>query len=359
MRDNNTKDRADFISDTVFWGIMTGFWFRKSLFTCIGNFSLKESLWIFVSLTAGFVLLGTLVDLEHDRNDRSISRNLLGGLGIYQVLSYYPLQRKFILPVLAGAAFCFAVSVLMTFWLGAGKETGLGAGRKVLASLKAFRTIIGAAGGLVLVCIIVTSLCRAGLYSPSVKAADSSVLQDQTIEKQMETLVRLEEDTWQTLSLEEKLDALQTIANIERRYLGIPHEINVAAEYLEESHAAQYEERQHRIVINIDHLREGTAWDNVDTLTHEARHCYQHCLTEAYESADRDLKSLRIFKEARTYMEEFSSYKDGDQDYEGYYNQACETDARDYAESAAYEYMSRVYAYIYEQEETEGFAYTD
>lgn len=58
-------------------------------------------------------------------------------------------------------------------------------------------------------------------------------------------------------------------------------------------------------------------------------------------------------------MEEFSSYKDGDQDYEGYYNQACETDARDYAESAAYEYMSRVYAYIYEQEETEGFTDTD
>ena len=45
------------------------------------------------------------------------------------------------------------------------------------------------------------------------------------------------------------------------------------------------------------------------------------------------------------YAENFSNYYDGDDDYEKYYNQACEEDARDYVEEGVEDYMRKIEEY--------------
>ena len=49
----------------------------------------------------------------------------------------------------------------------------------------------------------------------------------------MDTILLLQEDEWEKLSAQERLDVLQTVANIEQRYLGLPNELNVGVANLD------------------------------------------------------------------------------------------------------------------------------
>ena len=84
----------------------------------------------------------------------------------------------------------------------------------------------------------------------------------------------------------------------------------------------------------------------LNTCLHEAFHSYQYRLIDAYNSTDEDVKSLRMYKRAVSYIEEFSNYIDGNKDFNGYYEQLCETDARNYAEDAVEDYYNKIYKYL-------------
>ena len=56
---------------------------------------------------------------------------------------------------------------------------------------------------------------------------------------------------WEKLSAQERLDVLQTVVNTERRYLGIPHELNVGVANLGEHTLGHYIEGTHEIIISL------------------------------------------------------------------------------------------------------------
>lgn len=184
------------------------------------------------------------------------------------------------------------------------------------------------------------------LFKATVRATAGDTKEVQTISNNMKTILMLQEDEWIKLSTQEKLNVIQTVANIESYYLGLPNELNVGVVNLPEYTLAEYSDSTHTIYINLTHLENDQAQDILDSCCHEAFHAYQHRLVDAYNAAPDNTKNLRIYNKAALYVDEFNNYVDGDEDFYTYYLQECESDAREYAEKAVEDYMSRIYEYL-------------
>lgn len=177
------------------------------------------------------------------------------------------------------------------------------------------------------------------LLKSNVRATAENTKQEQTISNNIETILRLQESGWVKLSTQEKLDVIQTVANIEAHYLGLPNELNVGAANLSEYTLAAYSDPIHTVYINLTHLENDQATDILDSCCHEAYHAYQHRLVDTYNFAPKRSKSLRVYKKAALYVDEFNNYVDGYEDFCSYYFQECESDAREYAEEAVEDYL--------------------
>lgn len=141
-------------------------------------------------------------------------------------------------------------------------------------------------------------------------AGHKNNLSEQTIANNMDTILLLQEDEWEKLSAQERLDVLQAVANIEQRYLGLPNELNVGVANLDADILGYYTDKTHEIIVSADSLLYDSPWEVLDTICHEAYHSYQYRLVEALNGADENSKNLRIFRKAYTYADEFTSYKD-------------------------------------------------
>lgn len=190
--------------------------------------------------------------------------------------------------------------------------------------------------------------------SLSISFFKEKTVPEQTIKKNMDTVLLLLEENWKGLTLEERLRVMQVISDIEAHYLGLPYEITVEPQQMEETMKGYYSETIKKIRINEEYLKICTASEALWICCHEMYHCYQYRLVEAYEDADRDLKNLRLYRESVLYQEEFHNYIYGQENYEAYYNQHCEKDARTYAEEAVFDYYRRILEYQKELEKQSG-----
>lgn len=142
------------------------------------------------------------------------------------------------------------------------------------------------------------------IYSGAVltpkQSADTPITNYSTIENNLNTINLLQEDIWDILSLQERLNVLQTIANIEASYLGLPHELNVISAVMDEETLGYYNDQIHTVAFNIDFLRQGNSADILETLTHEAFHAYEHRLVDLYEHATNELKDPRLLRNAKS-----------------------------------------------------------
>lgn len=134
-----------------------------------------------------------------------------------------------------------------------------------------------------------------------------------------EVLSIFQQDFWEKMSLDEKMEGLQQIADYNQEILDIDNPPEIIYYNKEDSREfGAFSDSQNAIYINIYNISD--AKEAADTISHEYRHCYQHQRAEKLE-VERDLE----FKEG------FDNYISSENDYEGYKNQFVETDARDYA----------------------------
>ena len=171
-----------------------------------------------------------------------------------------------------------------------------------------------------------------------------------TIAANIGTVSNLLQDRWDTLNLNEKANTLQTVANIEASYLGLPHELNVKIDTLRESTIAQYDDRTHTITVSITYLESMPAEEMLDSICHESYHAYQHRLIDAYNSVDVEYRDLLTFYFVPIYEEEFQNYVDGKDDDLAYYFQMCEMKARDYAEESVIDYYNKIELYTSDED---------
>ncbi len=165
-----------------------------------------------------------------------------------------------------------------------------------------------------------------------------------TVEDNLHILSNLKPDIWINLTETQKLDTLQTVANIEAQKLGLPHELTVTLKPLPQNVAAFYNDNDHSIIINIDSFDQNSSGYCLDSVCHEAYHAFQRRLCDLYIAIPEDMRDLQIFQSAKHYIKEFKNYSDGDDNYSLYYSQHCETDARNYAYEAKTEYFNTIWA---------------
>lgn len=180
---------------------------------------------------------------------------------------------------------------------------------------------------------------------PVTVATDPKV-NNQKISNNIDTILLLREEEWEKLSVQERLNVLQTVANIEATYLGLPHELNVTVKALDENTQGHYDDSTYTIAINVDHISEDSAEALVETVAHEAYHAYERRLVDLYYSADSQERNLLLFGRIEEYRDNFDNYIDGNEDLLGYATQAVELDSIKYAIAAVVDYYDAIEEYL-------------
>lgn len=178
---------------------------------------------------------------------------------------------------------------------------------------------------------------------PLFEGTDDERIQN-TIEYHIDTVSKLEMDynDWLNMDSETKLEVLQTVADIETDYLGIPFQLNVHLANLPGSVLGCYSDRAHIIRIDSECFHNGSPDKLLEVVCHECYHAYQYCLCDVYGSMDTKYRALVDFKRVQTYQNEFNDYTDGSEDIDRYLAQKCEKDAYEYAENAVEDYHLRI-----------------
>lgn len=334
----NTHDRVSFIISSIFWSFASWFWYKGILFKTIGNHTLFESKLILVLFLGLSILFGFLLQQKNRRNGFSIFMNTSIGYGVYTILTYWSYNPKI---VFWSIVFTAVLSITYAFLLFRK--------RTVLTQTK-FTKVKTFLGG---VQAILTCGCVAiiGIYTMRItlnsSIADSKISANtETGSADFEVLSLLNEENWESLSLDDRTSVLQHVANIERTNLGLPHELNVSIMPLENYKSGNYSDNTHSITISAADIMYNDPMDLVNTICHESYHAYEHRLIDMYESSTEQYEKLKVFEDIVEYRKEFNNYIEYSpalDNYVEYYYQLCEVDARDYADIREFEYYVSIY----------------
>lgn len=351
MKKNDSLGGIRFVFEHLIWSAISWVWYKNILFRCLSSYSFAESRLILWGMVVISCIVGVILEMKNNRNKSSVFFNLIVGYGIYTVLTYIQIKRAFILVSLLITVVLTVIYALLVLC------------RKIKNSRRFVRILCKRAVqvafftqrlfGLTLTLIIIVTgvniFFGSTIMKSTVGTGTQANINEQSLANNIEAIAQLQEDTWCSLSVQERLNVLQTVANVEQRYLGLSNELNVGAANLREGVMGYYNDNTHEIVIDIDSLLNDSSWEVLDTVCHEAYHSYQHRMVEAYNAADDNSRNLRIFRKASSYASEFNNYISGEEDFCGYYYQDCESDARDYAKEAVYDYYGRINEYLLER----------
>lgn len=155
------------------------------------------------------------------------------------------------------------------------------------------------------------------------------------------------EENWLTLTTEEKIDALQEISYLEAERLNID-DVYVHAEDIGDARISYHIRNTRDIFIDLTREVHQDPMECIHTILHECRHVYQNDCINSMNWASPQVQSgiyYEAVREWRYNLENYHSAADGN-NYELYYWQAVEKDAREYADSAIGLYESIVLQYV-------------
>ena len=335
----------------IWLGFILAIWYKALLFRCINDVPRTLSTIILVGIMLFCCVLGFLnhkILMHREIRTKNALADLLISFGIYTVITYYQICTVFIITVFL---ISLVLAVLRTISIYSRKIDKKRVSKMILRKrlirlIDGLKAISCIALTFTMVYFSINIFFGTSLVKANVDPAKQNEVETQTIANNYETLCLLEDNTWVNLTLEERLGVLQTIANIEQRYLGISHELIVGTKTLDEGTLGCYNESEHLILISVDCLVNDSSYKAVEIICHEARHAYQYCMISAFESMDDKYRNLLAFRDVQSYEMEFSNYIDGENDYYGYISQKCESDAYLYGIIAADDYFQRIYEYL-------------
>lgn len=149
-----------------------------------------------------------------------------------------------------------------------------------------------------------------------------------------QVLPRLNEETWEQLTLQQRADLLQQVVDYEAAWelhcSTLPVEVRVTDTAVT---LAYYDGLA--IVIDRDNLQNRALGKVIQSALHELRHHYQYqvaAMLAAVEETLPQYAELAYFDAARLYVENMDDYVNSAEDPQGYYYQVMERDARYFAE---------------------------
>lgn len=302
----------------------------------------KLALWIFVLVLC---VTGVIVTFKRRRNEAATLANTVLPFELYALVTYYRFLPKAVLGVSALSvllAFVYFVCVLR-------QKKSRFTGHAVRLSKRIWHGVLGSRI-IVTVCLLlfvvplfICTIFEIPLYTSNVGAAASPREDGEwTIKNKIDTVKLLKEDSWAKLSTQERLDVLNTIVNIEVRYLGINHSITLECGRLESGIAAYYSNYDEHIVIDITYLSERRAHDSLHAICHECYHAYQHQQVELYSVLPEEYRDMLMFDIVKEYEKEFADYTKASEDVTAYLSQKCESYAEEYAFAAVDDYYERI-----------------
>lgn len=347
MKDKSTLGPWEYVIEGIVWSLISMIWYKNLLFRCLEGYTFNQSRVILFGMLAASIILCRFWVFRVCRNYWTLIVALLLPYGIYTILAYNDTLKYLTSCVLliAGIISClFSLLILTRRVKNTAKKTKIVRRRAYRCFWHAV-SVFALGMAVIMMPMILHGAFGTTIFKSSVRATSENNYQDQTISNNIEMIMKLQENKWEKLSTQEKLDVMQTVANIEARYLGLSNELNVGATNLAEYTLAAYSDPTHTIYISLNHLENDSAYEVLNSCCHEAYHAYQHRLIDAYNSAEEELKNLRIYKKAVLYIREFNDYADGYENFCAYYYQECESDAREYAEIAVKDYLFRISEY--------------
>lgn len=295
--------------------------------------------------------VGVLLTHKHRRNHVSLVCNIILSYGVYYTISLWFIDKKLLaIFTLVAAILVVSYSLLVFITYTIQRLTNnldVSIGRCISSCLLNCRTFVAC----VLALTIAFTVAKPLFGFPILACQEETVLLDtngttegETISKNMDVVLLLQEDSWAHLDAAGRLNIMKIIADIEANYLGIP-EVSVCTEVLEEHTMGYYNDSTRTITLNLSYLANADAQTMLTTICHECYHAYQHRLVELYNGLNAEDKDLLLFFEAAQYREEFANYIDGSENYYAYSSQWCEADSEKYAEEAVIDYYYRINQY--------------
>lgn len=351
MANKNTLGKTEYLLYSL--GFPVWFWvlYQNMFFRCLPSMTAATSRWIlgiFAVITIG---IGCGVTIRKRRNFVSVALNASCPFAVYWLVTYHKTYA-----MLSSAVVVMATLLSLSYFvITIGMYIRAKAKRACKTSLlKAMWASFMNACTVAIFCLIIVFitgipvLFGLPLLQGSAKAtAGNATANEFTIKSEIETLLVFSDGTWKQLTNIEKLGILQTVTNIEAVYLGIPYELTVGAAALKDNVVGGYNDSTHSVLVDLDSLENDSAYELLDTILHEARHAYQHSLISLYHAVP-EYKQLLVFKEVQQYDAEFSNYTHGssDETFDDYYYQACEEDARSYADERSWLYWYYIEDYL-------------
>lgn len=340
MKDKSTIGIMEFVIGHIVLGVFFLVIYQKLIGVCAGEQYAEPSEHIFFLTMLFFSTFGIVFEWQTQRTVTNIILNILLSCGLCTIILFcdtYPGIMWVVLILVTIQAIAYTLFIMckknrspyddfVVFFLRLERVVWVG------KYLYAFGMVI----------IIVLCMCTSLFTADS--AEDESV--KHTIENDIETLVKLESIEWHSLTDDEKLEVLQTVADIEQNNLGLPDKLNVRIKEINDVVLGYYKDSTHEICINADCFTYYEPWILLDTVCHEAYHSYQYRLVDVYDSTSERNKELMMFQTIDEYEQEFSHYISAEEDGEKYSAQKCESDAREYAHNQTDEYYRHIINYI-------------
>lgn len=353
------EDRGEYILEMIQNMVVVMLLYSVTIFRELPGWTVKGSVAVYAVMCIIIVTVECFFCQPRERTSFNRWMTALLMPVLYTLMAYRKYAPFFSkgLVVLAstfGAIAVLYILVVMLLPCAKGKSKVTVLKRRLYRSIVVVRALFVICG-LIFVLPIAKDLRNTGIRAVEVRPADTVVhSEENTIDANLEKLVGFHEDYWDTLSLQQRLDLVQVVANIERNYLGIPFALPVKGAYLDGSKAGFYNRDAKEITVDLWVLEGSAAEDahlkTLEIITHEAHHAYAHSMAEMYAAVDEEYKSLLLLWDAARYTEEFEAYVSGEDNFEDYYYQKLEQDARSYSDDAVWDYYDRIKEYVAEQE---------
>lgn len=341
-------DGGDYIELHIFGAAVFDFLIYKYLFKCVPSLTYRQSFWVFLLIQVIVMAIGILITWKDERNCKNMLENFALSWGVFVCIAYRDLYSKRIKVVLV----CFllytmVVSVYMLFMH-----------RKLMLAIHSDEDDFAwpvipnyvvdewrknfAIASLVLILPIGANMFLHGTIMNASTKAVSVYSDEDSLKANIDIISNMDLVKWNKLSIKERLNACQKIANCEGRYLGLSHELNIGMADFQGSTVANYEESRHQIMIDISYLSNPNSYIVLKEILHECYHAYQIEQVRLYRNLDKKSKDLLMFSEVSVYEEELINHRDGG----AFTGDEIEKDAEEYAKESFKLYYEEIREYL-------------
>ena len=116
---------------------------------------------------------------------------------------------------------------------------------------------------------------------------------NESIDSNADEILLLRENSWEELTVKQRVNVLQTVADIEKDYLGVNHNFFVLVDNTGKYVLGNYDNDTYNIKIDTDTIMYGSAKECLKIICHEAYHGYSYCMISALDNSQEELKNLK------------------------------------------------------------------